>query len=140
MPVVIPRGVRTRYLLVGFTCACLHNAILIGLDRLSIPYVVSSGVSYVVVVTVGYLLHTAFTFEASRYLLTFGRYAIAMAVNYPLTVALLFLMVTVGGLPVPIAAPAGTVILFGWNFLSSRWAIVRPGVRRSSSGPAQDEP
>jgi putative flippase GtrA len=123
--VAFPFGTRTRYLFVGGTCAALHNAIVIGFDRLSIPYAASSGVSYVVVVTVGYLMHTAITYQASRYLSSFGRYAVAMAANYPITVGLLFLMVTIGGVPVPIAAPAGTIILFAWNFLSSRWAIVR---------------
>lgn len=120
-------GVRTRYALVGLTCAALHNAILIGLDRIAVNYLVSSAVSYVVVVSVGYLMHTAVTFHAPRGTSTFARYAAAMAGNYPLLVALLFLMVTVGGMPVPIAAPAGTLMLFFWNFLTSRWAIVRPG-------------
>jgi putative flippase GtrA len=121
----IPFGTRTRYLFVGATCAGLHNAIVIGLDFLAIPYVASAAVSYVVVVTVGYLMHTAITFQMPRNLPTFARYAVAMSANYPLVVVLLFLMVTVAGLPVPIAAPAGTVILFAWNFLASRWAIVR---------------
>ena len=125
MTVVVPSGVRTRYVLVGGTCAALHNVIVIGLDRVAIHYVVSSAVSFVVVVLVGYLLHTALTYQAPRSFATFARYTLAMAANYPLIVALLFLMVTMGGLPVFIAAPAGTVILFGWNFLSSRWAIVR---------------
>lgn len=140
-----PPGVRTRYLFVGLTCAVLHNAIVIGFDRVGVHYVASSLVSFVVVVTVGYLLHTAITFKAPRNLATFARYAMAMAANYPLIVALLFLMVTVGGVPVPIAAPAGTVILFCWNFVASRWAIVRHGVRASAvgatgPGPAGGEP
>lgn len=126
---VRPPGVRTRYLFVGFTCALLHNAIVIGFDRVGVHYSVSSLVSFVVVVTVGYLMHTTITFKAPRNPSTFARYAVAMAANYPLIVALLFLMVTVGRMPVPIAAPAGTVVLFLWNFVASRWAIVRRGVQ-----------
>lgn len=121
-------------MVVGLTCAALHNAILIGLDRFAVHYAVSSAVSFVIVVMVGYLLHTAFTFRAPRNISAFARYAVAMAANYPLIVALLFLMVTFGGLPVPIAAPAGTLILFGWNYISSRWAIVRHGASKLALG------
>ena len=138
MTVALPFGTRTRYLFVGSTCAALHNAIVIGLDRVAIHYAVASAVSFVVVVLVGYLLHTALTYQAPRSLATLARYTVAMAANYPLIVALLFLMVTIGGLPVVIAAPAGTVILFGWNFLASRWAIVRQGDGGSSAGPTQE--
>jgi putative flippase GtrA len=122
-------GTRTRYLFVGGTCAALHNAIVIGFDRVAVGYVVASAVSFVVVDLVGYLMHTALTYKAPRSVATLARYTVAMAANYPLIVALLFVMVTLAGVPVFIAAPAGTVILFGWNFLASRWAIVRNRVR-----------
>jgi putative flippase GtrA len=137
---VAPLGVRSRYLIVGFTCAVLHNAILIGLDRLSVHYTISSAVSFVVVVQVGYLMHTTLTYRAPRGLSSFARYALAMSANYPLIVALLFLMVTLGRLPVAIASPAGTVILFGWNFVTSRWAIVRRSQAsiRDAAGSATD--
>lgn len=134
MTVALPFGTRTRYLFVGGTCAALHNAIVIGLDRLAIGYVVASAVSFVVVVLVGYLLHTALTYQAPRSPATLARYTVAMAANYPLVVALLFVMVTLAGVPVFLAAPAGTVILFGWNFLASRWAIVRRRQIGSSAG------
>jgi putative flippase GtrA/SAM-dependent methyltransferase len=124
---VRPTAVGARYLFVGATCAVLHNVIVIGFDRVGVGYAISSLVSFVVVVTVGYLMHTAITFRAPRSMSSFVRYAVALAANYPLIVALLFVMVTLRGIPVPIAAPAGTVILFVWNFIASRWAIVRHG-------------
>ncbi len=124
---------RTRYSLVGLTCAAIHNAILIGLDRFAVHYAVSSVVSFVVVVVVGYLLHTKVTFRAARGFSSFVRYAVAMSANYPLIVALLFLMVTVGGLPVLIASPVGTLVVFCWNYLASRWAIVRSHARTSTA-------
>ncbi len=133
---VRPTGVGVRYLFVGATCALLHNAIVIGFDRIGVHYAVSSLISFVVVVTVGYLMHTAITFRAPRSLSSFARYAVALAANYPLIVGLLFLMVTVLGMPVLIAAPAGTVILFVWNFIASRWAIVRHGGRGAAGGTA----
>lgn len=133
-------GTRARYAFVGLTCAALHNAIVIGLDRVAVSYIAASAVSFVVVVSVGYLLHTALTFQTRRSLSTFLRYAVAMSMNYPMIVALLFVMVTLGGVPVAIAAPAGTVILFCWNFLASRWAITRYGRSRPASEPGTAGP
>jgi len=133
---VSPSGLGIRYLFVGATCAVLHNAIVIGFDRIGIHYAISSLVSFVIVVAVGYLMHTAITFRAPRSFSSFARYAVAFAANYPLIVALLFLMVTVLDIPVTIAAPAGTVILFIWNFVASRWAIVRHGGHYAVGGRA----
>jgi putative flippase GtrA len=125
MMAAIRRRTPARYLIVGASCAVLHNLIVIGFDRVGIGYVASSAVSFVVIVLIGYSAHTGFTYRAPRSPATLARYTLAMAANYPITVALLFAMVTLAGLPIYVAAPAGTVILFGWNFLTSRWAIVR---------------
>ena len=116
-----------RYLLVGLTCALLHNAIMIGCDRFGIHYVVSSLISYVAVVICGFALHSYFTFERRPTVRAFIRYGVSMAANFPASVALMFLFCDVAGLTVPIAAPLATVLLFVWNFAASRWAIVGAG-------------
>jgi putative flippase GtrA len=60
------------------------------------------------------------------------RYALAMAVNLPGSIALMFVFCDLAGLPVAAAAPATTVILFLWNFAMSHWAIVaNPATRRA---------
>jgi putative flippase GtrA len=118
-------GMPVRFMAVGLLCALMHNAIVLGADWFGIHYVVGCIVSYVVVVVVGFALHVHFTFQESRTLAAFWRYAIGMAANYPLTLALLFLMCDVATLQVAIAAPLATVLLFAWNFAASRWAIVR---------------
>lgn len=115
----------SRYAIVGLACALLHNVIMIGLDRWHLHYALSALVSFAVVVLVGYALHVSYTFREQTSLASLWRYTVGMATNYPLNVALLFLMCDVAGLPMVIAAPAATVLLFGWNFLLSRWAIVR---------------
>jgi putative flippase GtrA/SAM-dependent methyltransferase len=116
-------GTSGRYLVVGAVCAGLNNVILIGLDQIGVHYVVSSLVSFVVVVAVGYGLHSTFTFRVRRGLSTLILYAAAMAANYPLLVVMLFVLVDLARLPVFIASPMATVVLFGWNFFASRWAI-----------------
>lgn len=125
------RATSGRYLAVGATCAVLNSAILIGLDRLGVHYAVSSLISFVVVVAVGYSLHSWFTFRVRRGLSTFLLYALALAANYPLQVVLLYLTVELAGLPIVIASPVATLILTGWNFFATRWALVRRDVAQA---------
>ena len=125
-----------RYAVVGLTCALLHNAIMIGCDWIGIHYVVSSLISYGVVVVVGFALHSYFTFEQTPSVKSFLRYAVSMAANYPASVALMFVFCDAARLPVSVAAPFATVILFAWNFLSSRWAIKGPAGIRDYQTPA----
>jgi putative flippase GtrA len=112
-----------RYVIVGLTCTLLHNAIMIGCDLIGIHYVVSSLISYGIVVVVGFALHSWFTFQQTPSIKSFLRYAVSMAANYPASVALMFVFCDLARLPVAAAAPLSTLVLFAWNFLSSRWAI-----------------
>ena len=123
-----------RFAVVGLICAAAHNAIVIAAAQWHIHYAISCAVSYVVVVVLGFALHVAFTFQQRPSLTSFWRYAVSMAANYPITLALLFVMCDVAGLPVAIAAPFATVLMIVWNFLASRWAIVRsPGAATTTS-------
>lgn len=113
-----------RFFSVGLMCALLHNAIMIGGDRLGLHYVASSFVSFAIVVLAGYLLHSAWTFPgAERGVMSFARYTLTMALNLPLSLAGMFLFVDLAGLGVPIAAPAVTVLLAAFNFIGGRWAL-----------------
>ena len=116
--------VRRRYLAVAVSCALLHNAVMIGCDWMGVHYVPASGVSFLVVVLWSYALHARFTFTQQVSTKSFLRYALGMATNFPVSIALMFLFCDLAGLAVPIAAPLSTVILFAWNFTASRWAIV----------------
>lgn len=121
-----PAAAPIRFAIVGLVCAVLHNVIMIGLDRFGVHYVVASLLSFVACVAVGYALHTQYTFSVEPGLASLWRYTLAMAANLPLSVALLFVMVDVLAWPVPIAAPVATVALFAWNYIASRWALLRP--------------
>jgi putative flippase GtrA len=124
-----------RFFSVGLLCALLHNAILIGGDWLGLHYVTSSLVSFAIVVLVGYLLHSSWTFPgARRGAMSFARYTITMALNLPLSLAGLFVLVDLAGLGVPLAAPAVTVMLAAFNFVAGRWAL-NPRARRDRSAP-----
>jgi putative flippase GtrA len=113
-----------RFFLVSLACALLHNAILIAGDWGGLHYVVSTVISFAVVVCAGYWLHGAWTFpRAERGGMSFARYALSMSANLPLFVAGMFLSVDLAGLPVAIAAPLVTVLLWLFNFLATRWAL-----------------
>ena len=113
-----------RFFMVGLTCALLHNAIMIGGDWLGLHYVVSTFVSFAIVVLLGYGLHSSWTFPgAQRGAMSFARYTVTMALNLPLSLAGMFVLVDLAGLGVPIAAPAVTVMLAAFNFVGGRWAL-----------------
>ena len=113
-----------RFFTVGLACALLHNAIMIGGDWAGLHYVATSFISFAIVVAVGYWLHSGWTFPgAARGRTPFARYALTMATNLPLSIAGMFVLVDLAGLPVPIAAPAVTVLLAAFNFVGGRWAL-----------------
>ena len=114
----------SRFFTVGLACAALHNAIMIGGDWAGLHYVVSSFISFGVVVLFGYWLHSGWTFPgAERGGMTFARYALTMALNLPLSIAGMFVFVDLAGLGVPLAAPLVTVLLAAFNFIGGRWAL-----------------
>jgi putative flippase GtrA len=113
-----------RYVLVGALCALVHNLVLIGGDAIGWHYVVSIIASYLIVVALGYGLHTRYTFRSKPSALGFFRYAVPMAANFPASVALMFVLVDLIRLPVWIAAPIGTVVLFIANYVITRWALL----------------
>jgi len=128
--------VAARYLTVGVTCALLHNAIVISGDRAGLHYAVSSLISFAVVVTVGYRLHSRWTFPGVvRSGISFGRYALMASSNYPLTVAGLFAFVDLLKVPVPVASPIVTVLLVAVNFFGSRWALRARRPRPTNMSP-----
>ncbi len=113
-----------RVLTVGLGCALLHNAIMIGGDWIGLHYALSLVFSFVIVVFVGYWLHSGWTFKATvRSGTSFGRYVLVASANYPMSLAGMFVLVDLLGFSVPLASPILTVILFAVNFAGNRWAL-----------------
>ncbi len=116
--------VLARFFTVGLACALLHNAIMIAGDWLGLHYVASSFISFAIVVVLGYLLHSGWTFRAVvRSGPSFARYALVASANLPLSLAGMFLFVDLLGFSVPIASPLVTVLLFVMNYVGNRWAL-----------------
>jgi putative flippase GtrA len=122
-----------RYTLVGVTCAVLNNVLLIAVAAAGFDYL--SGVSIVCVpmLVIGFMLHCTVTFKTKATLGAFLRYSGGILANYPIFIACLFLACDIAHLPVFVAAPIATVVLFVWNYVAARWAIAR-APRRDSHG------
>lgn len=112
-----------RYLLIAAFSALLLNAVLIGVHALGAHYLAALVAANVVVIAFAYTAHCAFTFEVERSAAGFWRFVSTQAVGFPLSVAVLALLVDGLDLVVWIATPIATIILFAYNFLSARWAI-----------------
>jgi putative flippase GtrA len=117
-----------RYLVVGGASALLSNTILIAFDQLGIHYVVSCAASFGITLIMAYGLHTQWTFSAERSLGGLMRYGAAMALNLPLSVAMLFALISLGGLKMAVAAPAATIMLTVFNYIAAA-TVMRPRSR-----------
>jgi putative flippase GtrA len=111
------------YATVSGTCWLTSNAILIAGDWAKFPLSLSIGLSYLLVVVMGYLLHSLFSFRQPLSLAALGRYALAMSLNIPLAFAAIWLWRDAVGLPMLWAAPLATGFTTAMNFVLSRWAV-----------------
>ncbi len=121
-----------RYALVAVFCFLLHNAIMIGSDRLGLHYALSQAASACVLLPVGYLLQGNLTFGAERSWRDFARYSGALITNYPVAVAVLWFLCDVLRVDMTVAAPVSTVVLFIWNYATSSWAFTASKIRKDS--------
>ena len=122
----------TRFTLVGALCAVLANVAIILLVRAGLGTVAATVLAFVPVLLVGYALHAAFTFRSQPSRMSLGRYTLAMVANFPITIAALYVLCDLFRIPVTIAAPAVTLLIFLWNYLASGWAF-------AAAAPDRDE-
>lgn len=118
------------YGLIAGLCALINIAILIAGDRMGMHFAVSTALSFAACVVVGYALHCRFTFNAPASRSGLARYTLAMALNYPIALLGVWLVHEFLRTPMIVAAPVVTFALTAYNFVSSRWAIVRSELRR----------
>jgi putative flippase GtrA len=125
----------TRFVMVGALCALLANAAIILLVRAGLGVLAATVLVFVPVLLVGYALHAAFTFRSQPSRAAFGRYALAMAANFPIWIGALYVLCDLLRISITIAAPATTVLVFLWNYLSGGWAFAAaPAGEQSAPG------
>ena len=116
-------GLGITYLLVCAACLITHNLVIVGGDALGLPLPMCVAASFVIVVLLGYALHSRFTFHVRAGWDGLARYTLAMLPNLPLSLALIWFFSRWIGLPMPVAAPIATIAMLVLNFFLSRWAI-----------------
>jgi putative flippase GtrA len=114
----------SRFVLVGGLCAILNNVLVIAFVHYGFGYLAATLLAFGPVLFVGYALHTIVTFKTSVSHLSFVRYTLAMATNFPIWIAALYVFCGAFGIAVTIAAPATTLLIFLWNYISARWALL----------------
>ena len=130
-----------RYLAVTAFCFAFNNFLLIALSWQAVHYAWCALISMTVMIPLSYLLHARFTFQQAGERATFVRFAVVQALNIP--VALMFFYVLSGrlSLPMTIAAPLTTTVMFTWNCVSAWWAMKPSGrISGSVSGRSTEAP
>jgi putative flippase GtrA len=117
-------GQASRYLAGGGACALLHNIIMIGTSAHGMPYPPALVLSFLLTTPIGYLIHSAYTFEKTCSWMSLQRFLAGTVGGFVLSAALMVLLCSGLGMRVAIATPIATLLLFFWNFALARWAIL----------------
>ncbi|MGB7654493.1 MAG: GtrA family protein [Novosphingobium sp.] len=114
-----------RYVAVAGLSAVVSNAILIGGDAAGIGYMALVLVSWLVTGTLAYLAHAFFTFRQPILAGSWLRFLVGAATGIPAAWLLILLFGKVMAWPMVLAAPAATLVMFGYHYINARLAILR---------------
>jgi len=114
----------SRFLAGGGACALLHNIIMIGTSARGMPYPPALVLSFLLTTPIGYLIHSAYTFEQVCSWQRLRRFMAGAVSGFVISAALMALLCSGLGMRVAIATPIATLLLFVWNFALARWAIL----------------
>jgi|SRR5579862_3191339 putative flippase GtrA len=120
----IARFEPARYTAVGAVMVVFNNVVLIGGDRAGFGYAGLMALSWGLSGSVGYLLHSRYTFGEPHNWASYLRFMSGIGMGIPLTLGLLAALKSGLDLPMWIAAPATTVGMMLYNYVSARLAIV----------------
>lgn len=129
-----------KFLAVSGLCAILTNGLVILCVRWGLGTAAASALAFGPVLIVGYALHSLFTFSERGARLSLVRYAVSIALNFPIWTGGLFVLRDLLKVPIVIAAPVMTCLLFVWNFASANWAVLgrAPAALSSALGHAPE--
>lgn len=114
-----------RYFAGALLCAGINNVVLIGGDALALPLSASVFGSWFLGGVTGYVWHAKVTYRADMSLGGCGRFLAGAAAGVPLAWAVLLLFRQWLGWRMEIAAPVATVVLFFYNYVNARFAILK---------------
>lgn len=113
-----------RYIAVGVVCAGFHNLIMFATDAIGIHYIPALVMSSLILLPTAYALHSRYTFEREVGPVRFVRFAGGMLAAFPINLVVMVVLVSGLRLPVPVATLIATAVLFVWNYVAARWAIL----------------
>ena len=122
-----------RYTIVGAICAAIYNGMMIAGDALGVHYAVSTGVAFVIIVITGYALHCLYTFSERLSVRGFVRYTAAMLLTLPFSLGGMYLLRDLAHVPMWLASPFLTAVMFCWNFVATHWAVVTQVIGRKKA-------
>lgn len=128
------RRILGPYGIIAGLCVLAHLGILVGGEELGLHFVVSTTISFIVCVIIGYCLHSQFTFKQAKSFRSFLFYTMAMSLNYPLSILAVWFFNQFLQQQMIIAAPASTLALTLYNFFSSKWAIGNSAFKTEKQG------
>ncbi len=123
-----------RYGMVAGVCFVLGSVLIPAFAALGLHYAVATILAFAIVTVVGFACHCRWTFQVERSIDGFLRYAGAMLLNLPLTIILIGLAHDGLGWSIAWSAPLASLVLFSWNFLAVRWAVLRTSRGRTVKG------
>jgi putative flippase GtrA len=114
-----------RYTQVGGLCAVANNILVIGLNLAGGPLPLTLTIGFVGVTALAYVLHSLYTFRVALSTAAMVRFYLANVGGFCLAAAVMAMLCRGMGLGAPIALPITTVVMFLWNFVSARYAVLR---------------
>ena len=113
-----------RYAVGGILCAVLHNIIMIALDHVGVYYGISLLISFAITTPLSYGFHSTVTFRKAWNWQGLRRYTAGLTSAFLVSALLMFIFCTLLRLPVPVATPITTILMFFYNYVLARWSIL----------------
>lgn len=114
-----------RYTQVGGLCAVANNVLVIGLNLAGVPLPLALTIGFIGVIALAYVLHALYTFRVALSPAAMARFYLANVGSYCLAAAFMAMLCRGLGLSAPIALPITTGVMFLWNFVSARYALLK---------------
>lgn len=112
-----------RYSITSGICFLLGVTLIPLLTWWGLHYALATCVAFFMICAVGFYVHCFWTFSVESTFKSFIRYVSTLALNLPLTIALIAVGHDLADLSVAAATAMASVILFIWNYLGVRWAV-----------------
>ena len=118
------RGETLRYGVIGGIVALANNSVLIGGDRLGLSYPALVALTWALGGSIAYGLHARITFRVGQSLAGYAHFMAGVALGIPLVWVMLVVLGHWLKWPMVVAAPVLTLVMFAYNYINARAAIV----------------